>query len=89
MLDWPHLAFVHRRSIGKDLAPFTEESMDTLLEAHDSGWRVRAALRGASRPGMLDFSRPNQMNLHIPMRGRHLTLAVVCVPFDSRRTLCC
>ena len=47
MLDWPHLAFVHRRSIGKDLAPFTEESMDTLLEAHDSGWRVHAAIFAA------------------------------------------
>ena len=86
MLDWPHLAFVHRGSIGKDLAPFTEESMDTLIEAHDWGWRVRAALRGAVRPGMLDFRRPNQMNLHIPMRGRHLTLAVVCVPIDEQRT---
>lgn len=86
MLDWPHLAFVHRRSIGKHLAPFTQERMDTLIEEHDWGWRVRTAFRGAVRPGMLDFRRPNQMNLHIPVRAGHLTLAVVCVPLDERHT---
>ena len=35
---------------------------------------------------MLDFRRPNQMNLHIPVPGRTLTLAVACVPVDERRT---
>lgn len=35
---------------------------------------------------MLDFRRPNQMNLHIPMLPRRLILAVACVPVDARRT---
>ena len=86
MLDWPHLPFVHRRSIGKDLVPLIEQPMATLIEEHEWGWRVRTAMDGRPRPGMLDFRQPNQMNLHIPMRRRTLTLAVSCVPVDERRT---
>lgn len=86
MLDWPHLPFVHRASIGRTLVPLLGERLDTLIEDHPWGWRVRTAHRGSPRPGMLDFRRPNQMNLHIPMRGRHLTLAVVCVPIDEQST---
>jgi phenylpropionate dioxygenase-like ring-hydroxylating dioxygenase large terminal subunit len=86
MLDWPHLPFVHRRSIGKDLVPLIEQPMDTLIEEHEWGWRVRTALHGRPRPGLLDFRKPNQMNLHIPMRQRTLILAVSCVPLDEQRT---
>jgi phenylpropionate dioxygenase-like ring-hydroxylating dioxygenase large terminal subunit len=86
MLDWPHLPFVHRASIGKTLVPLLGERLDTLIEDHDWGWRVRTTHRGSTRPGMLDFRRPNQMNLYIPMSRRRLTLAVACVPIDERRT---
>lgn len=86
MLDWPHLPFVHRASIGRTLVPLLGERLETLLEDHDWGWRVRTAHRGSPRPGMLDFRRPNQMNLHIPMARRRLTLAVTCVPIDERHT---
>ncbi|MGC8519200.1 MAG: Rieske 2Fe-2S domain-containing protein [Steroidobacteraceae bacterium] len=86
MLDWPHLPFVHRRSIGKDLVALLGERLETLIEPHEWGWRVRTALHGQVRPGMLDFRRPNQMNLHIPVPGRELTLAVACIPMAERRT---
>jgi phenylpropionate dioxygenase-like ring-hydroxylating dioxygenase large terminal subunit len=86
MLDWPHLPFVHRATIGSDLVPLTEEHMDIVMEDHPWGWRVRNVLNGIPRPGMLDFRWPNQMNLHIPMRRRSLTLAVACVPVDARHT---
>lgn len=86
MLDWPHLPFVHRATIGKDLAPLTEEHMDVVLEDHPWGWRVRNVLNGVPRQGMLDFRWPNQMNLHIPIKRKSLTLAVTCVPVDDRHT---
>ena len=86
MLDWPHLPFVHRRTIGKDLVHLLGERLDTLIEPHAWGWSVRTALRGQTRPGRLDFRQPNQMNLHIPLSGRTLTLAVACVPVDAHHT---
>jgi phenylpropionate dioxygenase-like ring-hydroxylating dioxygenase large terminal subunit len=86
MLDAPHLPFVHRTTIGKELVPLAGERLDSVIEDHPWGWRVRNTLNGAPRPGMLDFRWPNQMNLHIPMRRRSLTLAVTCVPIDGRRT---
>jgi len=86
MLDWPHLPFVHRATIGKGLVDLVDEAMDTVIEDHPWGWRVRNVLHGLNRPGMLDFRWPNQMNLHIPLKKRSLTLAVTCVPVDSHRT---
>ncbi len=86
MLDAPHLPFVHRATIGKEWVPLAGQRMDSAIEDHPWGWRVRNVLNGAPRPGMLDFRWPNQMNLHIPMRRRALTLAVTCVPIDERRT---
>ncbi len=86
MLDWPHLPFVHRATIGRGMAKLVGERMETAMEDHPWGWRVRNVMNGAPRPGMLDFRLPNQMNLHIPCRRRTLTLAVTCVPVGERRT---
>jgi hypothetical protein len=35
---------------------------------------------------MLDYRWPNQMNLHISLRGKKVLLAVACVPVDALRT---
>ncbi len=35
---------------------------------------------------MLDYRWPNQMNLHIKLRGKKVLLAVACVPVDATRT---
>lgn len=86
MLDWPHVPFVHPTTIGRGLVNMTDERMDTQIEEHSWGWRVRTVHNGTVRPGMLDFRWPNQMNLHIPIRGRKLTLAVACVPVDDHHT---
>jgi len=86
MLDWPHLPFVHRATIGRGLARLNEDHMEVAMEDHPWGWRVRSVMNGVPRPGLLDFRWPNQMNLHIPFRRRALTLAVTCVPVDDRHT---
>lgn len=76
----------HGASTGKTLVPLLGEHLETLIEDHDWGWRVRTAHRGSAPPGMLEFRRPNQMNLRIPMSPRRLILAVACVPVGARRT---
>ncbi len=86
MLDWPHLPFVHRHTIGKGLAPLVDGRMDVIVEDHPWGFRTRTTIDGAPRDGMLDFRWPNQMNLHIPLRNRRLLLMVACVPVDDTTT---
>ena len=86
MLDWPHLPFVHRRTIGKGLAPLVDRRMDVVMEDHPWGFRTRTTVDGEPRDGMLDFRWPNQMNLHVTLRGRKLLLMVACVPVDDNAT---
>jgi len=86
MLDWPHLAFVHRATIGRELAKLRAGRMDVEREEHAWGVRSRVLLDGAARPGMLDYRWPNQMNLHITLFGKPVVLAVACVPVSARRT---
>jgi len=86
MLDWPHLAFVHRASIGRELVKLRAGRMDVDREEHPWGVRSRVTLDGAARPGILDYRWPNQMNLHITLLGRKVLLTVACVPIDSQRT---
>jgi phenylpropionate dioxygenase-like ring-hydroxylating dioxygenase large terminal subunit len=86
MLDWPHLPFVHRATIGRKLAKNLAGRMDLEREEQPWGVRSRITLDGASQPGMLDYRWPNQMNLHITLLGRKVLLTVACVPIDSQRT---
>jgi len=86
MLDWPHLAFVHRASIGRELVKLSAGRMDVDREEQPWGVRSRIVVDGVARPGMLDYRWPNQMNLHITLLGRKVLLTVACVPIDSQRT---
>jgi len=86
MLDWPHLPFVHRRSIGRDLVAKADRRMDIHFEEQPWGAQTRISIDGQEQPGALDLRWPNQMNLHIPIPGRTLLLAVACVPVDVERT---
>jgi phenylpropionate dioxygenase-like ring-hydroxylating dioxygenase large terminal subunit len=86
MLDWPHLPFVHRRTIGRPLVARADRRMDITWEERPWGAHTRVAIDGEEQPGALDFRWPNQMNLHVPFAGRTLVLAVACVPIDAERT---
>ena len=86
MLDWPHLAFVHRKTIGRELARLTAGRLEIVREEQPWGVQSRVTVDGVDRPGRLDYRWPNQMNLHITLRGRKVLLAVACVPVDSLRT---
>jgi phenylpropionate dioxygenase-like ring-hydroxylating dioxygenase large terminal subunit len=86
MLDWPHLPFVHRRTIGRDLVARASRRLDIAWQEQPWGAHTRIAIDGDQQPGALDFRWPNQMNLHVPFAERTLVLAVACVPIDAART---
>ena len=86
MLDWPHLPFVHARTIGRELAKKVGGRLDVLRDETSWGVSSRIAVDGIEQPGMLDYRWPNQMNLHITLRGKKVLMAVACVPVDAART---
>jgi phenylpropionate dioxygenase-like ring-hydroxylating dioxygenase large terminal subunit len=86
MLDWPHLPFIHRKTIGKGMVGKAGARMDVRLEERPWGAHTYVEIDGERSPGALDLRWPNQMNLHIPVRGKLLMMMVACVPIDDRRT---
>ncbi|MBS2031142.1 MAG: aromatic ring-hydroxylating dioxygenase subunit alpha [Deltaproteobacteria bacterium] len=89
MLDSPHLPWVHRRTIGRQLrAQLRDDSkMDISVEDTPTGFRTHWAMDGRESGATLEFTRPNGMSLHIPIGGqRKLTLRVWCVPISAART---
>lgn len=87
MLDWPHLPFVHRRTIGKSMIGRSGARMDVLWDEEPWGARTRIRIDGKDEPASLDLRWPNQMNLHIPIPGKLLMMLVACVPIDDGHTL--
>ncbi len=88
MLDWPHLPFVHRTTIGaalaRELKPGTR--MDILTEPNARGVVSTSTLDGEARPGGLDWVQPNMMVLHISSEKRVFEQCVACVPIDDGHT---
>lgn len=87
MLDWPHLPFIHRKTIGKAMVGRSGARMDIAWEERPWGAHTHIQIDGKDEPGSLDFRWPNQMNLHIPIRGRRMMMMVTCLPLGGARTL--
>ncbi len=86
MLDWPHLPFIHRKTIGRELQKKSAARMEIAWEEHPWGAHTSIKIDGRDEPGALDFRWPNQMNLHISPPGKLLLMLVSCVPIDEGRT---
>jgi nitrite reductase/ring-hydroxylating ferredoxin subunit len=86
MLDWPHLPFIHRGTIGHNLPHRPGARMDITWEDRPWGGHTTIAVDGAPQPGALDYRFPNAMQLWIPMPRRTLGLMTVCLPIDDRTT---
>lgn len=86
MLDWPHLPFVHGKSIGKSLARGDGSRLDIQMEERPGGWHSTIAIDGVAEPGALEFRWPNSMVLTIPVPGKTLVLQNTCVPIDAETT---
>jgi len=86
MLDMPHLPYVHRRSIGKDLARHTGGRMDVFWEGQPFGARIHNEIDGVRRPGGLEYRFPNLMELVIDPPNRVFRLMAVCLPQGETQT---
>jgi len=86
MLDWPHLPFIHRKTIGRGMMKRPDSRMDIHLEDRPWGQHSTISIDGEKQPGALDLRWPNRMNLYISPPGKLLVLQVACVPIDDRRT---
>lgn len=88
MLDSPHLPFVHRKTIGRDLRRRLTPQSRMTVEWEDTpyGGRTRASLDDQASAGLMDFFRPNMMVLHIPLPGRRLRMHAIALPTEAGRT---
>jgi phenylpropionate dioxygenase-like ring-hydroxylating dioxygenase large terminal subunit len=87
MLDFPHLPFVHRRTIGRTYRAMTPGSRLAITwEDTAFGGRGRAALDGDSSGAWVEFYRPNLTVLHIPIPGRQLRIHSLATPAAPGRT---
>lgn len=87
MLDWPHLPFVHRTTIGRGMvASAPRARMDIQVEEQPYGFTTRIALDGSDHTGRLDYRFPNMMVLFLLDGARMLRLQVACVPESETRT---
>lgn len=86
MLDWPHLPFVHARTIGHDLPYRPDARMEIRWEDRPWGGRTSIAIDGAAQEGVLDYRFPNLMHLHISAGKRTLEVMSACLPIDETRT---
>ncbi|HYV44888.1 MAG TPA: aromatic ring-hydroxylating dioxygenase subunit alpha [Myxococcaceae bacterium] len=89
MLDVPHLPFVHRRTIGRQMRK--RMGPDTALELavtpEPSGAKVTWRMDGADFGTALRWLRPNGMELDIRLGGaRRSIMHVWCVPEAQDRT---
>ncbi|MCK6521880.1 aromatic ring-hydroxylating dioxygenase subunit alpha [Myxococcota bacterium] len=87
MLDFPHLPFVHGRTIGADLKKRLTDStpMEQRIEPQPYGFTSHTTIEGQP-DARLDWMRPNGMTLHISDTGFFLRMHVWCVPTAPNRT---
>jgi phenylpropionate dioxygenase-like ring-hydroxylating dioxygenase large terminal subunit len=90
MLDSPHVPFVHKATIGRAMQPWLTDTtrMDISWEERPYGGRsfMTLSTRPEANLAYLDFYRPNIMELHIPIPGKHFRMHALCVPVDEGHT---
>lgn len=86
MLDWPHLPFVHRGSIGKGMLKKRDARMDIDLKPTSTGFLTTISIDGEPQEGSLELRHPNQMVLTIMDGRRTLIMLNTCIPIDDTKT---
>ncbi|MGJ0396939.1 MAG: Rieske 2Fe-2S domain-containing protein [Methylocystis sp.] len=87
MLDSPHLPFVHRNTIGRELSKHLGAGkLEMNFEPTPTGGRIRASVYGSARDGYLEYRFPNVMELFIDPPGKTFRLMVACIPEDDGTT---
>lgn len=88
MLDYPHLPYVHQRSIGRELRAPAERGGQLVLRTEPTSFGMNIVADVDGKPGGagLDWRRPNGMVLHLDFGSRRMKQHVYCVPVDEKTT---
>ena len=86
MLDWPHLPFVHKQTIGRGMLGSEKARMEVNWEERPWGAQSSITIDGKPQEGSLDWRWPNMMNLFIPMPDNKLILMSACIPVNETTT---
>lgn len=87
MLDWPHLPFVHKGTIGRGMQGKTQARMEITSEERPYGLHTHIQIDGQrEQSATLDLRWPNQMNLDLSSKGRLMFMHVACVPVGPNKT---
>jgi phenylpropionate dioxygenase-like ring-hydroxylating dioxygenase large terminal subunit len=88
MLDYPHLPFVHRTTIGRDLrkrmTPSSRITMD--WDERPYGGRITVAVDDDAPRDILDFHAPNGMALLLAPAPKLFRIHAFCIPTELGTT---
>lgn len=88
MLDYPHLPFIHRTTIGRFVRTKMRRDSRLHLAVHDAahGFDVETQMDGRLSPASLSWYRPHGMVLDTTPAPRIMRLHIWCVPIEENRT---
>lgn len=88
MLDFPHLPFIHRRTIGRQLRSSLKKDSTLKLEWEptETGAMIGARFDGEPAGATLEWRRPNTMVLGLDPPGRKMRMHIWSVPEGDRTT---
>lgn len=88
MLDYPHLPFAHRKTIGRQLnKKLTPESrMNLSITATEHGFKVDSDSGDENGSALLEFRKPNCSVLTLVLPRRTIVFHIFAVPVDAENT---
>ncbi|AKT39040.1 aromatic ring-hydroxylating oxygenase subunit alpha [Chondromyces crocatus] len=86
MLDFPHVPFIHRRTIGRDMRRRLHSHAEMHIEIAPSDWGAtfHGAVDGDPTGVSLMWRRPNGMELHV--KPTSMRVHIYCIPLSERCT---
>ena len=88
MLDYPHLPYVHRTTIGRFVRRKQHRDSTLAFDIEDTadGYRFGARLDAAPPSAYLSWYRPNSMILDTFEEPRVMRVQIFCIPTERNRT---
>lgn len=88
MLDYPHLPFAHRKTIGRAMAKklTPEMRMNLTLQETSVGFTVESDSGDENGSALIEFRKPNCSVLSLMLPRRTMVIHIFAVPVDGEHT---
>jgi nitrite reductase/ring-hydroxylating ferredoxin subunit len=88
MLDYPHLPFVHRSTIGRDIQKRMTPQSTLAMGWHEQPWGARITVRFDDDPerDILEYLAPNGMALLLAPAPKLFRIHAFCIPTEPGKT---